>query len=226
MSFLQIATHNIGAGGTAAGLRKWDILLAVNGEIFTEDARALYLRFQNRADAPWLLTIKRQDLVVDVLIDTPFVADFVNTDDETTITAQEVINKHRFLNLSDYRNFEVYRDKFKNADLVDTRKNPFAGLFAPVWMLHNRLYLLLFLVITIYFTAYFAHLFLLVITALLVGIYTQRAQINLKRAYCDILEKKLWMVVASNNEISVVEKIIAADEETSVRHFIPKSRRI
>ena len=225
MSFLQIATHNIGPGGRAAGIRKWDVLLAVDGEIFTEEPQLLYLKFQNRRDAPWLLTFKRKNEVFDVLVYLPFVADFVKTDEDLTNQATELIKKHRFMDLADYRNFEVYRDAVKNVDLVDTRPNPFVTLIAPIWMLHNRLYLLLFLSIAIYCTTYFAHFYVFALTAILVGLYTQRHQIDLKRAYCQMLEKKLWMVVASDDELKVVEKVIAIDNESRVRHFVSTSRR-
>ena len=225
MSFLQIATHNIGPGGRAAGIRKWDVLLAVDGEIFTEEPQLLYLKFQNRRDAPWLLTFKRKNEVFDVLVYLPFVADFVKTDEDLTNQATELIKKHRFMDLADYRNFEVYRDAVKNVDLVDTRPNPFVTLIAPIWMLHNRLYLLLFLAIAIYCTTFFAHFYVFALTAFLVGLYTQRHQIDLKRAYCQMLEKKLWMVVASDDELKVVEKVIAIDNESRVRHFVSTSRR-
>lgn len=225
MSFLQIATHNIGPGGRAAGIRKWDVLLAVDGEIFTEEPQLLYLKFQNRRDAPWLLTLKRKNEVFDVLVYLPFVADFIKTDENVTNQATELIKKHRFMDLADYRNFEVYRDIVKNVDLVDTRPNPFVTLIAPIWMLHNRLYLLLFLAIAIYCTTFFAHFYVFALTVILVGLYTQRHQIDLKRAYCQMLEKKLWMVVASDDELKVVEKVIAIDNESRVRHFVSTSRR-
>lgn len=225
MSFLQVATHNIGPGGLAAGVKKWDVLLAIDGEIFNEEPRSLYLKFQNRRDAPWLLTFKRKNEVFDVLVYYPFVADFIKTDQDATNQATELIKKHRFMNLDAYRNFEVYRDAIKNVDLVDTRPNPFVTLIAPIWMLHNRLYLLMFLAIAIYCTTFFAHFYLFALTAILIGLYTQRNQIDLKRAYCQMLEKKLWMVVASDDELKVVEKVIAIDNESRVRHFVVTSRR-
>ena len=40
-----------------------------------------------------------------------------------------------------------------------------------------------------------------------------------------MLEKKLWMVVASDDELKVVEKVIAIDNESRVRHFVSTSRR-
>jgi len=98
-------------------------------------------------------------------------------------------------------------------------------LIAPIWMLHNRLYLLLFLAIAIYCTTFFAHFYVFALTAILVGLYTQRNQIDLKRAYCQMLEKKLWMVVASDDELKVVEKVIAIDNESRVRHFVSTNRR-
>jgi hypothetical protein len=81
-------------------------------------------------------------------------------------------------------------------------------------------------VLAIYATTFFANVYIFGFTAVLVAMYTQRAQIDLKRAYCKVLNKRLWVVVAASDELSVVEKIMGLDENTSVRHFVKNSVRL
>jgi hypothetical protein len=85
--------------------------------------------------------------------------------------------------------------------------------------------MLLLLVLAIYATTFFANVYIFGFTAVLIAMYTQRAQIDLKRAYCKVLNKRLWVVVAASDELSVVEKIMGLDENTSVRHFVKNSVR-
>jgi len=167
----------------------------------------------------------RNDVIFDVLVYSPFVAEFAITGAEETSRTKELLKLHRFSDWSAYRNFEVYRDIYKKADLVDTFYNPLTGFIAPLWMLHNRLYMLLLLVLAIYATTFFANVYIFGFTVILIAMYTQRAQIDLKRAYCKVLNKRLWVVVAASDELSVVEKIMGLDENTSVRHFVKNSVR-
>ena len=225
MGFLKISTPNIGPGGRVARLQKLDVILAVDGETFDPDPKSFYLKFQKKNSAPWLITLKRNDVIFDVLVYSPFAADFVITGTEETSLTKDLLKLHRFSDWSAYRNFEVYRDIYKKADLVDTFYNPLTGIIAPLWMLHNRLYMLLLLVLAIYATTFFANVYIFGFTVILIAMYTQRAQIDLKRAYCKVLNKRLWVVVAASDELSVVEKIMGLDENTSVRHFVKNSVR-
>jgi hypothetical protein len=225
MGFLKISTPNIGPGGRVACLRKLDVILAVDGETFDPNPKSFYLKFQKKNSAPWLITLMRNDVIFDVLVYSPFVAEFAVTGEEETSRTKELLKLHRFNDWSAYRNFEVYRDIHKKADLVDTFYNPLTGFIAPLWMLHNRLYMLLLLVLAIYATTFFANVYIFGFTAVLIAMYTQRAQIDLKRAYCKVLNKRLWVVVAASDELSVVEKIMGLDENTSVRHFVKNAVR-
>ena len=61
---------------------------------------------------------------------------------------------------------------------------------------------------------------------ILVGIYTHRAQISLKRSYCLFDEKFLWFVTATPDELTVVEKIMILDPDTSCKHKLDDKGKV
>jgi hypothetical protein len=96
MGFLKISTPNIGPGGRVACLRKLDVILAVDGETFDPNPKSFYLKFQKKNSAPWLITLMRNDVIFDVLVYSPFVAEFAITGAEETSRTKELLKLHRF----------------------------------------------------------------------------------------------------------------------------------
>ena len=76
MSFLKISTVRIGEAARKRKIRSGDILLAIDGYMFTQDTKDLKKKFEDKSQAPWLLTFKRGELIFDVFFDEPLKSDF------------------------------------------------------------------------------------------------------------------------------------------------------
>jgi len=217
MSFLKISSVRIGEAARKRKVRADDILLAIDGYIFNQDTKELEKKFVDKESGPWLLTFKRGEVVFDVFFDEPLKANFDITSAEETDNAIKSLKMHRYGNWQDYKTFEVYRDVKKKAEIIEISTDPIAGYLAPLWMLQNRLYYPFASVLIIYGITFISSIYLCLFAVLLVGLYTNRAQISLKRSYCLFDEKFLWFVTASSDEISVLEKVMALDPDTKCR---------
>jgi len=191
MSFLKISSVRIGEAARKRKIRSGDILLAVDGYMFTQDTKELKQKFEDKSQAPWLLTFKRGELVFDVFFDEPLKSDFDITTAEETEDATDALKKYKYADWQDYKTYEVYRDIYKKAEIVEVSNDPIAGYVAPIWMLQNKLYYPFASVMIIYGITFISSIWLCMLAVVLVGVYTHRAQISLKRSYCLFDEKFL-----------------------------------
>src|SRR6056300_29571 len=214
MSFLKISPVRIGEAARKRKIRADDILLAIDGYMFNQDTKELEKKFVDKESRPWLLTFKRGEVIFDVFFDEPLKANFDITSAEETDDAIISLKMHRYQDWEEYKTFEVYRDVKKKAEIIEISTDPIAGYLPPLWMLQNRLYYPLASVLIIYGITFISSIYLCLFAVLLVGLYTKRAQISLKRSYCLFDEKFLWLVTASSDEISVLEQVMALDPDT------------
>jgi hypothetical protein len=217
MSFLKISSVRIGEAARKRKIRADDILLAIDGYMFNQDTKELEKKFADKESRPWLLTFKRGEVIFDVFFDEPLKANFDITSAEETDDAIKSLKMHRYQDWEEYKTFEVYRDVKKKAEIIEISTDPIAGYLPPLWMLQNRLYYPFASVLIIYGITFISSIYLCLFAVLLVGLYTKRAQISLKRSYCLFDEKFLWLVTASSDEISVLEKVMALDPDTKCR---------
>lgn len=222
MSFLKISSVRMGEAARKRKIRPNDILLAIDGYIFSQDTKELKKKFEDKNQAPWLLTFKRGELVFDVLFDEPLKSEFEITTGEETEESTAALRKHRYAAWGDYKTYEVYRDIYKKAEIVEVSTDPFAGYVPPIWMLQNKLYYPFASIMIIYGITFISSFLLCLIAVVLVGIYTHRAQISLKRSYCLFDEKFLWFVTATPDELTVVEKIMILDPDTECKQKLSK----
>ena len=218
MSFLKISSFRIGEAARKRKIRAGDILLAIDGYIFVQDTKELKKKFEDKNQAPWLLTFKRGELVFDVFFDEPLKSEFDITTVEETEEATEALRKHYYAEWEDYKTYEVYRDIYKKAETVEVSTDPLAGYLPPIWMLQNKLYYPFASVMIIYGITFISSVLLCLLAVVLVGVYTHRAQISLKRSYCLFDEKLLWFVAATPSELTALEKIMILDPDTKCKH--------
>ena len=137
---------------------------------------------------------------------------------EETEEATEALRKHNYAEWEDYKTYEVYRDIYKKAEIVEVSTDPLAGYLPPIWMLQNKLYYPFASVMIIYGITFISSVLLCLLAVVLVGVYTHRAQISLKRSYCLFDEKLLWFVTATPSELTALEKIMILDPDTKCKY--------
>ncbi|WP_213685020.1 PDZ domain-containing protein [Roseicyclus sp.] len=228
--FLKLETRGLGFAARAKKLKPGDVLVAIDGEIFTGDAEMLSARMGKpvadhddnpEVDAselgftPHLLTFWRSGIVFHVILETRLKASFEVTGPDETLEILRAVQTLKFAPLESYQNFEVFRDIRKNAAMHATDLEEIATIAPVLWMLNHRLYYPMVAVLIVYGITFVAHWFVFVISYVLVSIYTKRAQVDLLRSYKMFEDMFFWMVLAEPGE---------AEARETCRRFIPDLR--
>ena len=228
--FLKLEARGLGLAARSKKLKPGDVLVAIDGEVFTGDAEMLATRMGRRAadldDNPevdgteegvtaHLLTFSRDGNFFSVIFETRLKASFEPTGPEETVAILAAVQKLVFAPLDSYQNFEVFRDVRKNAAMHSTDLEDIATYAPLLWMLNHRLFYPMVAVGIVYGITFVAHWSIFVISYVLVSIYTKRAQIDLLRSYKLFEDKFFWMVLAEPGE---------AEARETCRRFLPDLR--
>ncbi|WP_439139990.1 hypothetical protein [Roseicyclus sp.] len=228
--FLKLEARGLGLAARSKKLKAGDVLVAIDGEVFTGDAEMLALRMgrpvADQEDNPevdateegvtaHLLSFSRDGNFFHVIFETRLKAGFESTDADETIAILAAVQKLTFAPLDTYQNFEVFRDVRKNAAMHSTDLEEIATYAPVLWMLNHRLFYPMVAVGIVYGITFVAHWSIFVISYVLVSIYTKRAQIDLLRSYKLFEDKFFWMVLAEPGE---------AEARDTCRRFVPDLR--
>jgi hypothetical protein len=182
-------------------LRDGDILVAIDGALNNSDIdafRALCDQAQE-SQKKLLLTICRNDIIYDVLIEKRLGVELDYADAEASIAAGVLFAKHHMGPKDHYQNYEALRDIQRHVVLYDTAYSAIATLAPPVWLLQHRAWEPLAAVIAAYATSAVVHWGLFFATAILLAIYFHRIQFRLIRNYSLFTEHYFWHVCAARS---------------------------
>ena len=122
------------------------------------------------------------------------------------------------IDFQSYENFEVYRDKGGNCDILSFRLDPLAWIIPPLWLLKYRLYPPLAVVLVVYLLTFVLHIYLFIATAIILAVYMNRAQNNLKRSFTMFEDKYHYMTIAATNEADASLIVKRIDSKNKVRY--------
>ena len=178
---LKIATNGIAVLDYVKRLKESDILVAVDGEVFTEGPKKLRERFNIEAgDEPkWLLTFWRDGQLFDILINSPIQSEFGLATEQETEWALQQFGTHVFGDFASYQNFEIYRDNDGICDILSLEKDPLAFILPSAWCLKFRLYPPLAALLAAYLVTFFINIYLFVITYIVLSRFVYVSQDNI-----------------------------------------------
>ena len=162
---LKIATNGIAILDYVKRLKESDILVAVDGEVYTDGPQKLRDRFLMEAgDEPkWLLTFWRDGELFDILINSPIQSEFGLATEQETEWAMEQFSTHVYGEFSSYQNYEIFRDRDGICDILSLEKDPLAFILPGLWCLKYRLYPPLAAIIASYLVTFFINIYLFAI---------------------------------------------------------------
>jgi len=153
--FLKLQKNGLGRQARSFRLKQGDVLVAVDGDMFSGDATQLLAVFSdedhvdesseededNEGASHFLLTFWREGTFFNLMFDQPLVAryDFSSADESLKIV-DEFQSLH-FEPKEAYLNFEVFKDIYRNASLHQLKEDPLASIAPLLWMLNHRLFL-------------------------------------------------------------------------------------
>jgi hypothetical protein len=197
--FIKIKSLLRVSHGRDLRLRDGDIIIAIDGELNTNDIQA-FRALGDQAkllQEKQLLTICRGEVVYDVFAEGRLGADLEYADAEASSVAAALFANHRIGPKDHYQNYEALRDVQRHVVLYDTGYSAIATMAPPLWLLQNRAWEPLAAVIAAYATAFVVHWAVFAITAILVATYFHRIQFRLIRNYSLFTEHYFWHVCAA-----------------------------
>jgi len=180
-------------------LRDEDIIVAIDGVLSTDDIISFNARFdqlQEHQDK-LLLTICRNEIIYDVLVEDKLGAELGFADSDASIIAQKLFTQHQIGPKDQYQNYEALRDVHRHVVLYDTAYSAIATLAPPIWLLQHRAWEPLVAVITAYAASAVVNFWAFTATALLLAMYFHRIQFRLIRNYSLFTEHYFWHVCAA-----------------------------
>ena len=217
---LKIATNGIAVLDYVKRLKENDILVAVDGEVFTDGPKKLRDRFDLEAgDEPkWLLTFWRDGQLFDILINSPIQSEFGLATEQETEWAMEQFGTHVFGDFASYQNFEIYRDNNSVCDILSLEKDPLAFILPSVWCLKYRLYPPLAALMAAYLVTFFINIYLFAVTYMVLSRFVYVSQDNIMRSFTLFAGKSHYMTIASTNENDVSAIVKKIDPKNKIRY--------
>lgn len=216
--FLKLQKFGLGREARSLRLKQGDVLVAIDGNLFTGDPamlRAVFVAENEDADEDvvegdagkpsFLLTFWRETRFFHVILQSTLVARFDFTSAEESIAVMDGFKSVKFGPRENYVNYEVFKDIYRNAGIHSLAGEPLATVVPFLWMMNHRLYYPMIGIALVYVITFLTHWALFVAVYVLVCVYTKRAQFNLLRSYQLFEEKYFWMVLAETSEIEARE---------------------
>lgn len=239
--FLKLQKDGMGVYARSLRLKENDVLVAINGNLFTGDAEMLRSFFgikdQNENDAQedendedekecrYLLTFWRDGVFFHLVFNHPLMATYNFTQYEESTAISKSFSSLSYASLEKYENYEIFKDVYRKAGIHSIKPDPIATIAPSLWMLNHRLYYPMLAIIVVYAITLMTHWVMFIISYILVSFYTRRAQIDLLRSYQLFAEKYFWMVLAATNEIKAQEKAREFDRKLLFKFDKPNRNR-
>ena len=197
--FIRIKSLSRVSHGRDLRLRDGDIIIAVDGELNSNDIKA-FRALGDQAklhEEKLLLTICRGEVVYDVFAEGRLGAELDYADAEASSAAAALFAKHHMGPKDHYQTYEALRDIHRHVVIYATRYSAIATIAPPVWLLQHRAWEPMAAVIAAYATSLVVHWGVFAATAILMAIYFHRIQFRLIRNYSLFTEHYFWHVCAA-----------------------------
>ncbi len=196
--FLRIKDVRTFSNAYNKKLKVNDIIIALNGDFFNSSYEDLR-KDLDEGDESKIITILRDDVIF-----------HISTSKSLGISCEEVEEnqikhfdklKDNFFNKTeDYREFEVYKNIYKNGIILSLELSLLASVAPPLWMIYHRTWEKLFFTIAFLFIMYFVSPWLFCISWVLKSWYYGVNQLNVLRNNLAFKDYRLFLVLTCKNE--------------------------
>ena len=197
--FLKISELKLKCRARNLRLKEDDVIVAVDGEPF----HGTILEFTNilsEEDKKTLLTIKRSDVIFELITFGTLGTTFKFTSPEETIEIEKSFENHIIHPLEEYMIFEILRDLRRKVDIIDASPSSLSWIFPPFWLIQNKLWEVLLVSISVYLITLSVAWWMFVITWILLALYFKKGQTTILRSFSIYRDKHFWLVLAAKDE--------------------------
>ena len=198
-SFLKISELKLKCRARNLRLKEDDVIVAVDGEPF----HGTILEFTNilsEEDKKTLLTIKRSDVIFELIAFGTLGTKFKFTSPEETIEIEKSFENHTIHPLEEYKIFEVLRNLRRRIDIIDASPSSLSWILPPFWLIQNKLWEVLLVAISVYLITFSVAWWMFIITWILLALYFKKGQTTILRSFSIYRDKHFWLVLAAKDE--------------------------
>ena len=204
-SFLKINELKLKCRGKNLRLKEEDIIVAIDGKPFHGTILEM-VNILSEENKKSLLTIKRKEVLFELITFGPLGTTFKFTSPEETLEVERSLENHQILPIEKYKIYEILRDLRRKVDILDTSPSFLAWFLPPVWLIQHKLWEVFMVSLSVYLITLSIAWWVFIITWVLLAIYFNKGQVTILRSFSIYRDNHFWIVLAAPDE-NVVQKV-------------------
>jgi len=198
-------------------LKPDDVIVALNNQLYTfvEKRFIEELKDLKKSNEPSILTILRNEIFIDIIIENSLGCGFITTDSNETEKIKEKFSKKNNYDIEELKDYIAMRDVYRRYDVYENNNSLSAGLFPPLWLAYARKWWVLLAFSILFFMLFSVNFFLFLLGWILTSVYCYKAQLNLLFSF-SMLEGKAFSMKFAAKSMDEAHNLI--------RNIDPKSR--
>ena len=198
-------------------LKPDDVIVALNNQFYTYGEKKLIeeLKDLKKSNERAVLTILRNEIFIDIIVDNSLGCGFVTTDSNETEKIKDQFSKKNNYDIDELNEYVAMRDVYRRYDVYENSNTLSAGLFPPLWLAYARKWWVLLAFSILFFMLFSINFFLFLLGWVLTSVYCYKAQLNLLFSF-SMLEGKAFSMKLAAKSMDEAHNLI--------RNIDPKSR--
>ncbi len=198
-------------------LKPDDVIVALNNQFYTYGEKKFIeeLKDLKKTNERAVLTILRNDLFIDIIVENSLGCGFITTDSNETEKIKDRFSKKNNYDIDELNEYIAMRDVYRRYDVYENSNSLSAGLFPPLWLAYSRKWWVLLAFSILFFMLFSVNFFLFLLGWVLTSVYCYKAQLNLLFSF-SMLEGKAFSMKFAAKSIDEAQGLI--------RNIDPKSR--
>ena len=198
-------------------LKPDDVIVALNNQLYTFGEKRFVeeLKDLKKSNEPSILTILRNEIFIDIIIENSLGCGFITTDSNETEKIKEKFSKKNNYDIEELKDYIAMRDVYRRYDVYENNNSLSAGLFPPLWLAYARKWWVLLAFSILFFMLFSVNFFLFLLGWTLTSVYCYKAQLNLLFSFSMLEGKAFSMKIAAKS---------MDEAHNLIRNIDPKSR--
>ena len=198
-------------------LKPDDVIVALNNQfyIYGEKRFIEELKGLKKSNERAILTILRNDIFIDIIVENSLGCGFITTDSNETEKIKKQFSAKNNYDIDELNEYVAMRDVYRRYDVYENSNSLSAGLFPPLWLAYSRKWWVLLAFSILFFMLFSVNFFLFLLGWILTSVYCYKAQLNLLFSF-SMLEGKAFSLKFAAKSIDEAHNLI--------RNIDPKSR--
>ena len=198
-------------------LKPDDIIVALNNQFYTYGEKKFIeeLKDLKKANERAVLTILRNEIFIDIIVENSLGCGFVTTDSNETEKIKDQFSKKNNYDIDELNEYIAMRDVYRRYDVYENSNTLSAGLFPPLWLAYAQKWWVLLAFSILFFMLFSINFFLFLLGWVLTSVYCYKAQLNLLFSF-SMLEGKAFSMKLAAKSMDEAHNLI--------RNIDPKSR--